>query len=95
MSVFSYDVYFKSTITGKIITYPYDLDTIYGDGAVERAIHGKILEKLDPTPTVIDCLKYGSKLIAIKRYREIHGTTLKEARDMVEKIMDDIGMPRY
>lgn len=89
-----YDAYYKSNITGNIITFPFVIDQIYGKGAVEKLIDTRVIARVD-SPTVIDILKSGLKVTAVKRYREIHGCTLSEAKDMVEKIMDDIGMPRY
>ena len=87
--------FYRSAITKKIMTYPYDLDAIYGEGTVDTYVKNGLLEKIDPSPTVIECLKHGTKIVAIQRYREIHGGTLKEVKDTVEKIMDDMGMSRY
>lgn len=41
-------------------------------------------------PTVIDFLKMNMRFEAIKRYRDIHNSTLLEAREMVDKIQEDI-----
>lgn len=41
-------------------------------------------------PSVIDYLLMDMRLKAIKRYRDIHGCDLLEARDMVEKIEKDM-----
>ena len=84
--------FYRSKITNNIITYPYDLDKIFGEGTVDIYVKNGVLEKFNPPPTVIECLKYGSKMVAIHRYREIHGSPLKECKEMVEKIMENMGI---
>ena len=85
--------FYRSKVTNKIITHPYDLDEIFGEGTIDIYVNNGVLEKFDSPPTVIDCLKYGNKIVAIHAYREIHPNCgLKECKEMVEKIMDDMGM---
>ena len=49
------------------------------------------VKTFDDEPTVIDCLNMGMKTRAIIRYYHIHdGVTIKESRDMVEKIEKDM-----
>lgn len=48
-------------------------------------------EKVLSNPTVIDYLKMGMRVEAVRCYYHIHeGVTLKEAKDMVEKIEEDM-----
>lgn len=41
-------------------------------------------------PSVIDYLKFGMKIDAVWRYYHIHGCTLAKAREMVDKIKNDM-----
>lgn len=82
-------MFYKSKITGAIIKYPYDIDYVYGQGCVGTLIDLGLLEEL-PEPSVEDCIKYGSKIVAVMRYREIHGCKLSEAKEAVEKLMEEI-----
>lgn len=80
--------YYKSTITGKILTQNElnILDAIYGTGARQRAIEGDAVEKIDP-PSVIDCIKYASsEAVAVFRYREINNCKLADATKAVREI---------
>jgi hypothetical protein len=51
--------------------------------------------KYDPTvnvpPDVVEALRRGAKIDAIKRYREATGVGLKEAKDFVEGLQGKIG----
>lgn len=85
------DEYFRSKITGKILKYPYMLDYIYGEGTVMKEINRGLLEKIDP-PSIEEALKDGTKIIAVMRYRDIHKCTLKEAKEAVEKIIEEKGV---
>lgn len=83
--------YYRSTITGHIFD-DSDLSVInliYGTGASDKVVSDGTLEKIDP-PSVIEFLKDGFPARAYKRYREIHGCTLKEAIDAVKKIERDM-----
>lgn len=84
--------YFRSTITGKIVTGNFvdKMADIYGDDLLGKYIIDKILVHIDP-PDVIDCLKYDSISVAVVRYQEIHPeVTWDEAWKMVKKIQKDI-----
>lgn len=79
--------YYRSTITGNLFneTDLMVVDDIYGANAVEKVISDGTLEEIEP-PSVVDFLKEGYKARATRRYREIHGCSLKEAVDAVRKI---------
>ena len=66
---------------------------LYPESAIENAVKVFDLNITDVMsdftevfPTVIDVLRSGSTVYAVFRYRDIHGCSLKEAKDMVEKI---------
>lgn len=82
-------MFYRSKITGAIMRYPYDIDYVYGQGFVTTLIDMGLLEDL-PEPSVEDCIKYGSKVVAVIRYREIHRCKLAEAKEAVEKLMEEI-----
>lgn len=48
------------------------------------------IKRFQDEPDVIDYLKMGMKVAAVRRYYYIHGVTLKESREMVEKIQKDM-----
>lgn len=48
------------------------------------------VRNLGKNPGVIDFLRIGRKLEAIKRYKEIHKVSLMEAKKAVEKILNDM-----
>lgn len=48
------------------------------------------IKEFQSEPDVIDYLKMGMKVAAVRRYYHIHGGTLKESREMVEKIEKDM-----
>lgn len=80
--------YYKSTITGKILTqHDLDiLDDIYGENTAWNAIGTGPIEKIDP-PSVIDCIKNAySEVVAIHRYREINNCKLADATKAVREI---------
>ena len=80
--------YYKSTITGKILTQ-HDLDIfddIYGENSAWNAIGTGSIEKIDP-PSVIDCIKNSSsEVVAVRRYREINNCKLADAVEAVREI---------
>lgn len=47
-------------------------------------------EKVISSPNVIDYLKMDMKVDAVKQYYNIHRCTLKEAREKVEQIKEDM-----
>lgn len=53
-----------------------------------------IVEDIDEESSAITYLNAGMKLHAVKRYRDIHNCTLKEAKRMVELIEEDIAAIR-
>lgn len=79
--------YYKSSITGKILTqHDVDiLDDIYGEDAAWHAIDTGSIEKIDP-PSVIDCIKHSREFVAVHRYREINkcspGDAVKAVREL-------------
>lgn len=89
-------MWYRSTFSKKIFNSSSidALNIVLGDTAAGWFIaHGMIIPIKDPS--VIDILKdNGSEVLAMIRYRDIHGCTLSEAREMVKRIMLDMGM-RY
>lgn len=78
--------------TGRYVPQGYldNLDEVYGEGASKALIRDKKVVRAK-NPSVVDIYKSTkSKVHAVKRYREIHGCGLKEAFDMVTKIIEDI-----
>lgn len=66
------------------------IDEVYGEGTSDALVRDKKLV-VAQYPSVVDIYKSTkSKVHAVKRYREIHGCGLKEAFDMVTKIIEDI-----
>ena len=48
------------------------------------------VRNLGDNPDVIDYLRIGRKVEAMKRYKEIHKASLMEAKKAVEKILDNM-----
>lgn len=48
------------------------------------------VRNLGENPGVIDFLRIGRKVDAMKKYKELHNVTLMEAKKAVEKILDDM-----
>lgn len=48
------------------------------------------VRNLGDNPDVMDYLRIGRKLEAMKRYKEIHKVSLMEAKKAVEKILDNM-----
>ena len=79
------DQYFRSSLTGKLMRYPHDIETIFGEGSVQKLLdEGVIVEVL--SPSIEDCLKNGSLFIAVVRYHEIHKCSLREAREAIDQL---------
>lgn len=78
--------------TGRYVPQGYldNIDEVYGEDTSKVLIRDKKVVRVK-NPSVIDIYKSTkSKVHAVKRYREIHGCGLKEAFDMVTKIIEDI-----
>lgn len=84
--------WYRSTITGKCL-YDFEVryvgDAIFGKGRLNDLIDDGILEEIDP-PSVVDLIKQNRISLAVKRYKEIHNTTLLEAHNMVKRIEEDM-----
>ena len=50
------------------------IDEIFGVGMVENLVKNHTITEIEKL-NVIDCLKYGSKVVAIKCYMQIHNCT--------------------
>lgn len=48
------------------------------------------VKNLGENPSVIDYLRIGMKVDAMKKYKELHKVTLMEAKKAVEKILDNM-----
>lgn len=48
------------------------------------------VKNLGENPSVIDYLRIGRKVEAMKKYKELHNATLMEAKKAVEKILDNM-----
>lgn len=84
--------WYRSIITDKLISSAYfkTIELIYGEGTVENLIRSSFLLPVKD-PSVIDILRdNGSEVAAAIRYREIHGCTLKEAREGVKTLKNDM-----
>lgn len=85
--------YYKSVYTGKIIreTSLKVFEDVYGTDAIPRSlISAGMLIEIDKEPTVLDCLTYGNRGLAIQRYREIHECDYAEAKKVVDAIEGDL-----
>lgn len=85
-------MYYRSSVTGRIITDTSlkVIEDIYGKNGLNNAIKYDVVCKIDPDPSVIDCIEYGTTVAAIMRYREIHKCSRKEARKGVARIKRDM-----
>lgn len=78
--------------TGRYVPEGYldNVDEVYGEGTSKVLIRDRKVV-VAKNSSVIDIYKSTkSKVHAVRRYREIHGCRLKEAIDMVTKIIEDI-----
>ena len=82
-------MYYRSNITGRIITTASVIDEVYGTGTVDSMLRQGMLEKIE-SPDMIDVLRHGSRLVSIMRYRDIHQCGLAEARDRVAMMLEDL-----
>lgn len=84
-------MYYRSTDTGKIFTESQVAiaSDVCGKETIETALKEGRLEKVE-VPDFIDCIKYGTYVSAVLRYREIHpGCGIKESYEAVTKIKKD------
>ena len=44
-----------------------------------------------PNPQIVDAIRSGNKILAIKMHRELNGTGLKESKDAVEALARALG----
>lgn len=84
-------MYYRSTVTGHIIrdTSIDVLNQIYGENGVDSAIESGIIVPIE-SPSVIDCIRYGTEISAVLRYYEIHKCGVHEAREGVKRIKEDM-----
>lgn len=84
-------MYYKSNITGKILTegqIQHHCD-VYGDDTIAKDIKIGILTKVE-SPSVIDFIKCGNMAGATLRYRELHNCKTKAAYDAVFAMKRDM-----
>lgn len=83
--------YFKSTITGKIVTNRdlWSANDIFGKDAVEELLANGTLDPV-AEPTVIDCIKSGGLPAAFARYCEVHNCGMAEAKKAVYGMRSDM-----
>ena len=84
-------MYYKSNITGKILTegqIQYHCD-VYGDDTIAKDINIGILTKVE-SPSVIDFIKCGNMAGATLRYKELHNCKTKDAYDAVFAMKRDM-----
>lgn len=89
-------MYYRSNMTGLIFgeVSASILKDIFGIDEFENEMAVGNIEPIDP-PDVITLLRQGDRATAIHRYREIHpGTSLREARKMVNRIEKDMARIR-
>ena len=84
-------MYYKSNITGKILTegqIQYHCD-VYGDDTIAKDINIGILTKVE-SPSVIDFIKCSNMAGATLRYKELHNCKTKAAYDAVFAMKRDM-----
>lgn len=84
-------MYYKSNVTGKILTegqIQHHRD-VYGDDTIATDIEMGILTKVE-SPSVIDFIKCGNMAGATLRYRELHNCKTKAAYDAVYAMKRDM-----
>lgn len=90
--------YYRSKITGKIITEKAlrNLYDIYGKAegnVVDHHILKEIIEKIEP-PTLEDCIRHGNDGVAIFRFRELNeDTTFDEAKQAIRDLRYELKIP--
>lgn len=84
-------MYYKSNVTGKILTegqIQHHCD-VYGDGTIAVDIEMGALTEVE-VPSVIDFIKCGNMAGATLRYRELHNCKTKAAYDAVFAMKRDM-----
>lgn len=84
-------MYYKSNITGKILTegqIQHHCD-VYGDDTIATDIEMGILTKAE-SPSVIDFIKCDNMIGAMTRYRELHNCKTKDAYNAVYAMKRDM-----
>ena len=84
-------MYYKSNVTGKILTegqIQHHCD-VYGDDTIATDIEMGILTKVE-SPSVVDFIKCGNMAGATLRYRELHNCKTKDAYDAVFAMKRDM-----
>ena len=76
-------MYYRSAITGKIVSSVSVLDDIYGKGQVKLLVNAGTLQEVED-PDLIDMIKNGTGVAAVLRYRELNECGLLEAKTQVE-----------
>ena len=82
--------YFRSTITGKIVTSRdiWSANDILGKDASEKMLADGAIEPVEE-PSIIDCIKSGGMPAAFSRYCEIHNCGMAEAKEAVRNMRSD------
>lgn len=82
--------YFKSTMTGKIVTNRdlWSANDILGKDASDKMLEDGALVPVEE-PSVIDCIKSGGMPAAFSRYCEIHNCGMAEAKVAVHNMRSD------
>lgn len=83
--------YYRSSITGRLISGSmlHTINEVCGNGTTSKMIEEGTLVRVK-NPSVIDCLKDGTYMTAVTRYREIHNCSSDEAIRGVEALKKDI-----
>lgn len=84
-------MYYKSNVTGKILTevqIQHHCD-VYGENAIALDIDLGVLTKVE-SPSVIDFIKCGNMSGATLRYKELHNCKTKAAYDAVFAMKRDM-----
>ena len=81
--------YYKSNITGKLFSKLIRdyIDCAFGNGTFKKYLENGTFIVVK-NPSVMDCIVYGDKTLAVIRYREIHNCSLKEANEFVDEAYD-------
>lgn len=85
-------MYYKSSITGKILTETQVnvLNDIWGGEEVNAQVERGCLIPMEEKPSVVDLIKSRNLASAAFRYKEIHGGTIADAWTAVKTIRADV-----
>lgn len=89
-------MWYRSTKTNKIIYSSASgiVDNVFGEGTFFDLIQNGTLTPIS-NPSVIDVLRDGdSTVLAIIRYRQIHGCDIREAREGVKMLKRDMAIAK-